>query len=78
MIIKVPIYVEIENLKDQEFLPEVTKELSNYFCYVLSRSRLTFQDFNLIAISIPPTELRKLEFKIINKEKVLEKMRTKK
>lgn len=78
MIIKVPIYVEIENLKDQEFLPEVTKELSDYFCYVLSRSRLTFQDFNLTTISIPPTELRKLEFKIINKEKVLEKMRTKK
>lgn len=78
MIIKVPIYVEIENLKDQEFLPEITKELSNYFCYVLSRSRLTFQDFNLTTISISPTELRKLEFKIINKEKVLEKMRTKK
>ena len=75
MIIKVPIYVEIESISKQEMLPDVVNTLHLVFTNSLRREK-----FDTQAGRISTALVTKLagEFKIISKEKALEYLRTKK
>lgn len=75
MIIKVPIYVEIEKVSNQEILPDVVGILHDSFTMFLRK-----EDFSVRMTKSTITTLDKLVggFKIINKEKALEYLRTRK
>lgn len=76
MIIKVPIYLEVEKVSNPEILPEVVELVGKLFTIILRK-----EDFN--KNSIHRTNYSMLEkqfgdFKIIQREKALEYLRTKK
>lgn len=75
MIIKVPVYVEIENV-DPELLQEVVHSLSNSFYKVLRKEDFEKKSTHFLTI---PKEIRSEFFvKILSKDKAFEALRTKK
>jgi len=75
MIIKVPIYVEIEKVSETADLPEAVTLLHKSFSLILRKS-----DFRIQMAKYAQLRVEKLigDFKIIPKEKALEYLRTKK
>jgi hypothetical protein len=76
MIIKIPIYVEVEGLKDQTLLPDLVQGLSRIYSNSLREKKIIINRRNLPELT--NEVLISLEYNFLNKEKVLEKMRTSK
>jgi hypothetical protein len=76
MIIKVPIYVEIEKISSQEMLPDVVETFHTEFTNILRKEKYGISEVSRIRMSTV-TKLAG-NFKIISKEKALEYLRTKK
>jgi hypothetical protein len=76
MIIKVPIYVEIESISKQEMLPDVVEALHEVFTGVLRKEKFENSSVGKIRISLVTKHAG--NFKIISKEKALEYLRTRK
>lgn len=76
MIIKIPIYVEVEGLKDQTMLPDLVQGLSRVYSNILREKKLVVNRRNLPELT--NEVLVNLEYNFLTKEKVLEKMRTSK
>jgi hypothetical protein len=76
MIIKVPIYVEIESISKQELLPDVVDALHMVFTSILRKEKLELTSVGKIRMPLV-TKLAG-ELKIISKEKALEYLRTSK
>jgi len=76
MIIKVPIYVEIESIDCQELLPDVVEALHEVFTNTLRKEKFEIPQTMGIRKSFVVKHAG--EFKIISKEKALEYLRTKK
>jgi hypothetical protein len=76
MIIKVPIYVEIESISKQEMLPDVVDALHSVFTGILRKEKLELTSVGKIRMPLV-TKLAG-ELKIISKEKALEYLRTSK
>jgi len=77
MIIKIPIYVEVEGLKDQEHLPILIKGLSHHYTKLLEKTSYSMINRRVIP-DLDAELLSALDYKLLTKEKVLEIMRTKK
>lgn len=75
MIIKVPIYVEIEGLKDQDLLPDAVTALNKSFTNLI-RENFTGKGFPHYRLAKDPKS--SLQITTITREKALESLRTKK
>jgi len=76
MIIKVPIYVEIESISRQELLPDVVDHLHQVFTSILRKEKFDNTEVQKVRMSSVVKHVG--TFKIISKEKALEYLRTKK